>query len=106
MDFKKFVKDKKVLIKLIIIVAFLLLDILSKVFLARFFTIGNEEFTILFGLIEFTYLENTGAAFGSFSNGTIWLAVISAVFVVAIIVFDVLYSTYKSLISNILSTIK
>ncbi len=91
MDFKKFVKDKKVLIKLIIIVAFLLLDILSKVFFARFFTIGNEEFTILFGLIEFTYLENTGAAFGSFSNGTIWLAVISAVFVVAIIVFDVLY---------------
>ena len=42
-------------------------------------------------MIEFTYLENTGAAFGSFSNGTIWLAVISAVFVVAIIVFDVLY---------------
>ena len=91
MNFKTFNKDKKYLTKILTIFSFILLDLLSKIFFEKYFTLGHEEFSILFGLIQFTYVQNTGAAFGSFSDSTIFLTIISAIFVIAIVVFDVYY---------------
>ena len=42
---------------------------------------GPKEF--LFGLFNFTYVENTGAAFSSFSNNTTMLSVFTAGIIIA-----------------------
>lgn len=58
---------------------------------------GPKEF--LFGLFNFTYVENTGAAFSLFSNKTVILSVLTVVFLIVLLVL-LMRKTFKSKILN------
>ncbi len=59
---------------------------------------GPKEF--LFGLMQFRYVENTGAAFSLFSDNTMILIVLTAIFLIAGIVV-LLKRTLKPMFLNI-----
>ena len=66
---------------LIIIALLAAADQASKVFALRFLEpVGSADF--LPGILGFRYVENTGAVFGSFSDSTVLLSVITAVVIV------------------------
>ena len=89
MKFKTFIKDKKYIWKILIIMALVLVDLATKVYFANYFESGNSNINLLGGLITLTYVRNTGAAFGVLANNTIFLAIISAIFVIAFTLIDV-----------------
>lgn len=89
MRLQKFRLDKLMLAKILIIISLIVIDIATKVFFAQYFASGKENIEILWGLITFTYVENTGAAFGSFASGTIILTIVSFVFATLWIVMDI-----------------
>ena len=67
--------------KKIIIISILciILDQLSKTLIISNYEVGNG-FNIIPSFFSITYIKNTGAAWGIFSNGTLLLAVLSMVF--------------------------
>jgi len=48
---------------------------------------GRNEISIIDGVFELTYVENTGAAFGMLKDGTLFLSVIVILVIIAIIYF-------------------
>lgn len=76
-----------------------LIDQISKVFVIHFCELGVSNYVIP-SFFSITYVKNTGAAWGMFSNGTIILALISMVF----LFFAIKYILNKDNISK-LSTI-
>ncbi len=89
MKFKAFINEKKYVWKLLIILCLVLIDLGTKVYFAKYFGGGNQEIDLLGGLITLTYIENTGAAFGMMSNNTIFLAIVSAIFVIIFSLIDI-----------------
>ena len=72
----------------IIFVLGLVLDRLSKMWVSANF-VGRST-PVIEGILDFTYAENTGAAFGIFSDNTFLLSIFSAVMslmLIAILVF-------------------
>ncbi|MCR4614989.1 MAG: signal peptidase II [Clostridiales bacterium] len=68
-------------VSLIIIALLAVLDQASKVFALNFLKpVGTAKF--LPGILGLRYVENTGAVFGSFSNSTVMLSVITAVIII------------------------
>ncbi len=88
MKFKQFISDKKIIIKLIIIAVMLAIDLISKSYFADYFLSGEESYSVFMGFITFTYLENDGAAFGSFAGSTLLLSLVSVAFVVVFVILD------------------
>lgn len=72
-----------------IIVAGIVLDLLSKHFFAEYFESNSGDITIIPNFFVFTFLKNTGAAYGMFGDNTIWLSVFSIVFIILIILYDI-----------------
>lgn len=58
---------------------------------------GSKEF--LFGLFNFTYVENTGAAFSLFSDKTVILSVLTVIFLVVLLVL-LMKKAFKSKFLN------
>ena len=58
--------------------------------IAKYFTVANlpvgGSVTFIPGFMDFTHVQNTGAAFSMFSNGTWLLALLSAV-MAAVVIF-------------------
>ena len=59
-----------------IIIAFIItlsivVDIITKIIFANIFSTPREDIVIIDNFFEFTYLENTGAAFGMLSGSTL-----------------------------------
>ena len=81
-------KNKNYLIKLIIIVVGIVIDLATKIIFANIFATPREDMTIIENFFYFTYVENTGAAYGMFSGNTIMLAIFSIIFIIAFIVYD------------------
>jgi len=68
-------------ISLAVIIVLTLIDRLTKQIAVSTVKVdGPEEF--LFGLFQFRYVENTGAAFSSFSNNTKILTVVTLIIIV------------------------
>ena len=88
-NIKTFIKEKKIIAKLLIILSLVVIDLITKVFSSTYFATNDMPVSILWGLISFTFVKNTGAAFGSFSSSTIFLTIISFVFVVVFVVVDI-----------------
>ena len=65
-----------------------LVDQLTKLWVSR--ALVGKVIEVIPGVINFRYVENTGAAFGMFGSGTIVLAVFSALLSVAIAVFMIM----------------
>lgn len=61
---------------------------------------GNEPQEFLFGLFQFRYVENTGAAFSSFSNSTTLLTVATVVILIGCLIL-LLTKKIKSKFMNV-----
>ncbi len=88
---RKYIKDyiKKnyiwIIIKTLLIALFIFADIATKVHFAK--AQGDSEF--IPKVISFTFVKNTGAAFGIFPNGSAWLVVFSVLFLLIFTLYDV-----------------
>ena len=60
------------------------LDLWSKEYLYDFWK-QNGNFTVIKGFLDITYSENTGAAFGSFSGGTLALTIMTTIIITAVL---------------------
>lgn len=70
----------------IIAALIVVLDRVSKYLVVMNIQIG-ENVTVIPGLIDFTFVKNTGAAFSIFSNATWILSILSIVFCIAIVIY-------------------
>ena len=87
----------------------LLIDQISKVLVAYYFEVGESK-VIIDNFFSLTYIKNSGAAWGMFAGGTIFLAIVSILFLGFIIssikkmedvtTFNVI--TYSLIISGII----
>lgn len=73
--------DKKKIIPIAIGIIIILLDQLTKLILL------NKNITVIPGFIDFTYTENTGAAFGIGSNNIIMVIIVNLIILGFIIKF-------------------
>ena len=89
---------------IIIATAILGLDFFSKSYVLNNVTLG-ETFGSFTPLIDFTYVQNTGAAFGMFSGRMNILAVISFAFCIGAIVYWVIKKPQDKLFCISLSMI-
>ena len=71
-------------ITLLVIAALVAIDQIIKVAVVNRFAAGGSM-DILFGLIRIRYVENTGAAFSSMQNQTVFLTIFTAVVIVMFI---------------------
>jgi len=69
-----------------VFVAILVIDLLTKKFVAEPMALNGISVFIP-GLINFTYIENYGAAWNIFSGNSVFLIVISIAFILLLIVF-------------------
>lgn len=80
------IREKKKLISwIIIIVATVVLDQVTKVFAVKFLADG-ASFDVIPGVFRFTYVENRGAAFGMLSDNR-WLFMIISVIAIGALLF-------------------
>ncbi len=91
MRFKQYLKEKKLILKIVLVLLLCLVDLFTKAFFAEYFYSGGESIDLLGGLIQLTYVENTGAAFGSFGDSTLILTIVSGVFLIGFILLDLFY---------------
>lgn len=76
---------KRHIIHFILLVLLVVVDQLFKVW-ARGSLKGNEDITVIPGILSFSYLENRGAVWGIFQNKTTFLIMLTAVIFVAVLV--------------------
>ena len=69
--------------------AVLALDIITKLIVSSGMELGSS-IAILPGIFEFTYIQNTGAAWGVLADKQILLQVLTAVLLIAVIVYAVI----------------
>lgn len=81
------------MLPLCIAVALALLDQVTKYYVCRSFVL-HESLNMVPGFFDLTYIRNTGAAWGMFAGGHVWLAAISFVMLGVMVVFR------KSFLSN------
>ena len=69
--------------KRIFIITFILfiIDMITKIIVTSNMTVGSS-INVISGFFSITYVENTGAAWGIFSNGTVLLGLLSVVFLI------------------------
>lgn len=73
-------QNKWRIIKAAIILALVAVDIVVKVIVEKSLD-ENQSIKAIPGVINFTYVKNTGAAFSMFSNATIWLIIFSIILI-------------------------
>lgn len=78
----------KVLLEVAVLVILILLDQLTK-YLAVVNLKGESPVVIIKNIVELTYLENTGAAFGILANKIILFAILTFIILGAIIYFKI-----------------
>ncbi len=64
------------------------LDQWTKILTVNYFTKGIGDVQLIDGVLELTFVKNTGAAFGFLSDGTIFLIILVSIVVVAVIYFQ------------------
>lgn len=74
------------LVSLILLALLLGFDQLTK-YLAVLFLKGKDPFVLIPGALEFRYLENRGAAFGSLQNMQVFFWILTLVFLAAAVFF-------------------
>lgn len=78
---------KSLFIKLSIVALLVAADIFTKAYFYYNLEVG-EGFAIIPRVLSFVYVKNTGAGFSLFQGQTVLLSVISALFIVAIFIYD------------------
>ncbi len=82
-----------------VIVILIVIDQLTK-YAAVVTVKGKDPIEFLFGLFQFTYVENTGAAFSSFSNSTTLLTVATVIILIGCLIL-LLTKKIKSKFMNV-----
>lgn len=73
-------------IEFVLLVFTIVLDLCMKEYLYDFWIDnGRKSYTVVKGFMDITYTENTGAAFGSFSEGTLALTIVTTIVIVAML---------------------
>jgi len=75
------------IVDLLIIAALLAGDLISKHFAAKYLLANGGTYEAIKGVLTFRYSENTGAAFGIFSDSRIFLCVLVGVVVAGVLGF-------------------
>lgn len=75
-----------------IIVLVLIFDQISK-YLVIQNIMGNQDLVVIKNFLSFTYVENTGIAFGMFKNNTLFFIVLTSI--IALVVLYFLIKFYK-----------
>lgn len=88
---------KNIALYLLLFFAMLAIDIVTKLMVTKYFSVGISV-SIIEGVLDFTYVRNPGAAFGIFSNNTIVLAVFSVVILIGIVVATVKFKPKNELV--------
>ena len=60
----------------------------SDLIFAKSFSAGGKDIAVIENFFYFTYVENTGAAYGMFSNSTVMLTIFSIIFIIAFVIYD------------------
>ena len=72
-----------------IIVVGIVLDLVSKHFFALRFEDNSQKIVVIPNLFEFVFVKNTGAAYGIFGDSTVMLSVVSILFIIGFVLFDI-----------------
>lgn len=81
---------KSWILKIGLIIGFVLIDLLSKYFLQRYFETGGDVIVIIKDFFSLEYVKNTGVAFGMFKNNVVASLIFPIIFLVVFVVYDVL----------------
>lgn len=84
-------KKKSYIIFAVVIVLGIVIDLVSKVLFANYFEAGGKDITVIPNFFYFTYVKNTGAAFGIFGESTVALTIVSVIFVALFVLYDIFY---------------
>ena len=79
-------EENKLIIWLAIIAGVVALDQVSKLLIVNFLD-KNEPLVIIKGLFRFSYVENRGAAFGSFADNRWVFMILSTVTIIALLIY-------------------
>ena len=83
---------KSFLLKIFLIIGLIGVDLIAKELFSKFLS-DDKKVNIITNIFSLQYTENTGAAYGIFSNNTIMLIIVSCLFLVGLIVYDLLNSS-------------
>ena len=75
----KIIKNKRIILIVLFTISLVIFDQLVKVIIVN--NVYNSTITIFKGFLNFTYVENTGGAFGIGSNSTIMFVIINIVII-------------------------
>ncbi len=81
------------IIKVSTIAIMIALDLLSKLYFQTYFESGGETITLIEYVLGFTYLKNTGAAFGMLGDNTVLLVIFTVVFLLVFAFVDFYYKS-------------
>ncbi len=84
-------KKKSYLILGIVVVLGIAIDLITKILFAKYFEGGGKDIVLIPNFFSFTFVKNTGAAFGMFGDSTVALTIVSVVFVGLFVAYDVFY---------------
>lgn len=73
----------------ITIVVGIILDLVTKSYFAEYFSVHSEDIVVIPNFFIFTFLKNTGAAYGIFGDSTVMLSIVSILFVITFIIYDI-----------------
>lgn len=82
--------------EILIIILGLILDRLTKVWAMSY--IKENDIVIIKDIFQFSYVENRGAAFGILQNKQIFLAIITSIVIIAMIVYLIKYKPASRLL--------
>lgn len=74
-----------------IVVLGVVIDLLTKILFEKYFVGGGKEIVVIPNFFSFTYVKNTGAAFGIFGESTWALSIASVFFVGVFVTYDIFY---------------
>lgn len=81
--------NKKEIVMIIVIIMFIILDQLTKIYLAK-------DMMLIGGIIKFSSVQNTGGAFGIFNTNIITILILNVIIIGMIIRFLILKRNYMS----------
>lgn len=84
-------KKKSYLILGVVVLIGIIIDLVTKILFAKYFEGGGKDIVLIPNFFSFTFVKNTGAAFGIFGESTLALTIVSLVFVGLFITYDILY---------------
>ena len=90
---------KTFLLKLFLIIGLIAVDLITKELFFRFLGEGKQV-DIIANVFSLQYTQNTGAAYGIFSNSTTMLIIVSCLFIVILAIYD-LFNSSKNIWYNL-----